>query len=999
MTATDEHGPASEFSMASQPVASQGAPVNSGAPAISGATLVGNTLAVTSGNWSAEGSLNYAYQWERCDEAGECSVIDGAIGSSYTLTETDAGSALRVLVSATYAGNTSTGLAAPTAAIGPEAIAKYARPSISGVVEVDGTLSAEAGIWSGVGRLSDAYQWERCKEGSECTPITGADESSYLIAGEDRGSSLRVKVTVSGPFGSQSALSAATVVTPGGEASATEAQEAAEKTDASLLATSTTATLEGQDISPGLGDGPEEIASHDTLTSATVSKENAGEFAVNTPVGALALTPLASSSHATTVPTIVNGAAAVFANTWPATDTVVRAEPLGVATVLQLRSPEAPTSFSWELHLGPDQRLEQLPGGSVAVTEAPEEPEEEHESSGPQPSTSEPGEGQEDTSAENENAEREERESSEVEAKGETETEVPLPALPAAPLSSTPPSEPISGQPKPQDSQASYEAASGAMVSAEAQTGDKTLIVIQAPAVTDSSAHNVPAAFAISGDTVTLTVKPQPGASFPMIADVALAAPSDKVSTERDAVKYGLSDVNASTFESFDSNLEAGPLKVHRARLVIPFDTFPYHTAPTSKQKEEQTRLANWLAAVKAHHLQPYVTVGRDEALSTGCERANRKEQTKGKPCIVPKLLRYRQDLEELARHARGVTTWGAWNEPDYTPGPLQKHPELAAALWRIARSVFPKHDTVVAGEFAFVGGFHLHYVTTYRKMILKYHPHVWGFHDYDDVIRYYDNEKGTRVGHSTRAVANAVVADTGGRKGDEQLWISEAGVQLEGGVKTKQMEGSEQHQKVEQEKAATEFLALQRAAPLRIQRVYYYSYGAPTESEQEKGEAETNEVEFKLPFDSGLVEGEPEEEWKGKSEGAPRPAYCIIVLGGKCPPAVGVTTVAGGNEGEACHSSSECLFAIGGMVNPEGSPTTYHFEYGPTAAYGHTTRPKRAGSGDAETQVTENANTASEVQKGVISGVLHYRIIVHNAHGITKGGDGTVNWGIVGSG
>ena len=57
-------------------------------------------LTATSGRWSGlVGSVSYSYQWERCGEGGEgCSTITGATASTYTLTESDVASTLRVLV-------------------------------------------------------------------------------------------------------------------------------------------------------------------------------------------------------------------------------------------------------------------------------------------------------------------------------------------------------------------------------------------------------------------------------------------------------------------------------------------------------------------------------------------------------------------------------------------------------------------------------------------------------------------------------------------------------------------------------------------------------------------------------------------------------------------------------------------------------------------------------------------------------------------------------------
>ena len=138
----------------------------------------------------------YSYQWQRCTEAGECASIAGATASSYMLTEGDLGSTLRVVVMAAN-GSESSALSAATAVIDPESLTKFSLPSISGVMESGGELAAEPGIWSGMGSVTYAYQWERCASGGgECAPIEDADEPEYALTEGDLGSALRVKVTV-----------------------------------------------------------------------------------------------------------------------------------------------------------------------------------------------------------------------------------------------------------------------------------------------------------------------------------------------------------------------------------------------------------------------------------------------------------------------------------------------------------------------------------------------------------------------------------------------------------------------------------------------------------------------------------------------------------------------------------------------------------------------------------------------------------------------------------
>jgi hypothetical protein len=79
------------------------APVNTALPVISGTATQGQRLSTTNGTWT-NSPTSYAYQWRRCDSAGNnCSNISGATSSTYTLVYADAGSTLRVVVTATNA--------------------------------------------------------------------------------------------------------------------------------------------------------------------------------------------------------------------------------------------------------------------------------------------------------------------------------------------------------------------------------------------------------------------------------------------------------------------------------------------------------------------------------------------------------------------------------------------------------------------------------------------------------------------------------------------------------------------------------------------------------------------------------------------------------------------------------------------------------------------------------------------------------------------------------
>ncbi|HET9050156.1 MAG TPA: DNRLRE domain-containing protein, partial [Candidatus Dormibacteraeota bacterium] len=94
------------------------APANTTPPAISGTAQNGQTLTASSGSWSGTTPMTFADQWRRCDSTGAgCVSIPGATATTYTLTAADVGSTIRVAVTATNGGGSSTATSAQTAAV------------------------------------------------------------------------------------------------------------------------------------------------------------------------------------------------------------------------------------------------------------------------------------------------------------------------------------------------------------------------------------------------------------------------------------------------------------------------------------------------------------------------------------------------------------------------------------------------------------------------------------------------------------------------------------------------------------------------------------------------------------------------------------------------------------------------------------------------------------------------------------------------------------------
>ncbi len=349
------------------------------------------------------------------------------------------------------------------------------------------------------------------------------------------------------------------------------------------------------------------------------------------------------------------------------------------------------------------------------------------------------------------------------------------------------------------------------------------------------------------------------------------------------------------------------------------------------QEKAEQSRVEQWLVAVKADELAPYITFKASTFHST-----------------PPDIPEYRQAIKEvIEKYKSQVSVWGAWNEPDLKPNRVGAGE--AGQYWQAAESVLLEAKcqcTIVAGEFSVYPAAEGFSATRYAKSLRTYDPEAWAI---TEGAKRRDNPEGTKlqkahgrpstwslhdyedVVHFSKQHAEDFVefASPKRRLGDPQVWISEAGVELhngeEGGrpIRTLVKPDDERFEFEEQRKAAETFLALREAKGShehisRIKRVYYYSFTAPNEAVV---------AEHKNAFDSGLYEAEPEPgKSKPTSRGEARPAYCYLAYRSRrCPPSV--------VEGNGAY-----------MVNPFGIETTVEFDVTVTNGTGEGVQRKHIG-------------------------------------------------------
>jgi prepilin-type N-terminal cleavage/methylation domain-containing protein len=212
VTATNPTGSASNQSSPTSVITVDGAtttPFNTEQPSIIGDGQEGQPVTVDVGSWTTSPS-SYGIAWRQCDASGtNCTDIPGATGTTYVPTSGVVGSTIRVSVT----GENSSGSSPPAQSnpLGPIASGKpevTTEPSISGNATDGQTLAASNGVWTN-SPTSYTYQWQRCSGGglSNCTALSGATSSSYVLTSADVLNSIRVKVTAGNSVGSTTTAS------------------------------------------------------------------------------------------------------------------------------------------------------------------------------------------------------------------------------------------------------------------------------------------------------------------------------------------------------------------------------------------------------------------------------------------------------------------------------------------------------------------------------------------------------------------------------------------------------------------------------------------------------------------------------------------------------------------------------------------------------------------------------------------------------------------------
>ena len=210
--ATNSDGSGNAVSAPTGVIANGVAPENTAAPVVSGTLKVDNVLSTTNGSWKHD-PTSFSYEWNRCDTGGNNCRSVGSNRTTYRLQNADAGSTIRMSVTAKNAYGKDKATSSPTGVVAALGLAPAATaaPQIGGVPRDGQTLVASVGSWTNSPTRYD-YQWFRCDtNGNNCGGF-GGGSSSQKLSSSEVGRTIRVTVTARNQFGTSKATSDPTAV-------------------------------------------------------------------------------------------------------------------------------------------------------------------------------------------------------------------------------------------------------------------------------------------------------------------------------------------------------------------------------------------------------------------------------------------------------------------------------------------------------------------------------------------------------------------------------------------------------------------------------------------------------------------------------------------------------------------------------------------------------------------------------------------------------------------
>ena len=218
-TGYTSYGSMGQYTLTGNLVVDGNGPINLTLPTISSnpsGFAVGSTVTAvsTSGQWSGSPTPQLSLQWQRF-ASGSWSSISRATNSTYVLSANDAGSMVRVAVTARNTIGSATAYSLESTTIGTAPTVATSALTISGTARVNQTITLQdRSTWRATPAITPTYQWYACTTSiraskttsttplSGCTAISGETGSAYLVRAGDTRKYITVAGTGTNSYGS-----------------------------------------------------------------------------------------------------------------------------------------------------------------------------------------------------------------------------------------------------------------------------------------------------------------------------------------------------------------------------------------------------------------------------------------------------------------------------------------------------------------------------------------------------------------------------------------------------------------------------------------------------------------------------------------------------------------------------------------------------------------------------------------------------------------------------
>ncbi len=189
-----------------------------------------------------------------------------------------------------------------------------------------------------------------------------------------------------------------------------------------------------------------------------------------------------------------------------------------------------------------------------------------------------------------------------------------------------------------------------------------------------------------------------------LVVAVTLTAMALPAAASASALKVGIGGISATQLA--DPRFLA--LGIHEGRIGV-----AWNVAIARNNKTAIAGIKEWLAAASAERVTPLISF-------TGVNHTS------------PSIAQYTRAVRAFLKKFPTVKRYTPWNEPDWTPRPLSRHPKLAAGYFNALHKLC-KRCTILAGDVYLPAAQLKPWLTKYVKA-MRYKPSGWALHNYYDV-------------------------------------------------------------------------------------------------------------------------------------------------------------------------------------------------------------------------------------------------------------------------